>query len=89
MLVIVCDTDNELVMEFQTLTHVLGSALAIHKLPVVAGDLPGSAEVNQLDVHSASALHDDIVWLEVEVDYTTVVEELQGIQYLRVIQQCS
>ncbi len=69
------------------LTHELHCPVLGHFLSLVGHDFPGPAEVDEFDVQPSPALHDDVVWLNVEVDDTAVVEELEGVQDLGVGQR--
>lgn len=64
------------------LTHELCCTLTGNPLSFEACDLTSTAKVNELNVKSSSALHDDVVRLQVQVYDTPMVEELQSIQYL-------
>lgn len=64
------------------LTHVFWQSSFVDNLSLDGGDLMSQTEVDQFDVKPASTVHDHIVRLDVEMNYTAVVQELNCIQYL-------
>ena len=55
------------------LTHELSCSDTVDRQTVDGGDLVSETEVDQLDVETSSTLHDDVVWLNVEVDDAAVM----------------